>query len=100
MILSGAVGLKDKAATYDVLWAIESNPLFRKGDAEVSEKKEDKKDKGKLRQLIKAIHSAEPTKTNYIVLIIDFYDAPTTHLTLTPFNVEKIIVILIKPSII
>ena len=45
MILSGSVGLKDKAATYDVLWAIESNPLFRKGDAEVSEKKEDKKDK-------------------------------------------------------
>ena len=54
-------------------------------------KKESKKDKGKLKQLIKAIHSADPTKTKYIVLIIDFSDAPTTHLTLTPFNTEKII---------
>ena len=54
-------------------------------------KKQSKKDKGKLKQLIKAIHSADPTKTKYIVLIIDFYDAPTTHLTLTPFNTEKII---------
>ena len=35
-------------------------------------KKESKKDKGKLKQLIKAIHSADPTKSKYIVLIIDF----------------------------
>ena len=53
-------------------------------------KKEGKKvGKGKLKQLIKAVHSADPTKTKYIVLIIDFYDAPTTHLTLTPFNTDK-----------
>ena len=30
-------------------------------------KKESKKDKGKLRQLIKAIHSADPVKDKYIV---------------------------------
>ena len=35
-------------------------------------KKQSKKDKGKLKQLIKAIHSADPTKSKYIVLIIDF----------------------------
>ena len=48
-----------------------------KQDAKVKEigekiKKQSKKDKGKLKQLIKAIHSADPTKSKYIVLIIDF----------------------------
>ena len=40
---------------------------------EIGEKtmKESKKDKGKLKQLIKAIHIADPTKSKYIVLIID-----------------------------
>ena len=35
-------------------------------------KKEAKKDKGKLRQLIKAIHSADPVKDKYIVANVEF----------------------------
>ena len=54
-------------------------------------KKEAKKDKGKLRQLIKAIHSADPVKDKYIVANVEFYDGASKHFTITPFNKEKII---------
>ena len=54
-------------------------------------KKEAKKDKGKLRQLIKAIHSADPVKDKYVVANVEFYDGGSKHFTITPFNKEKII---------
>ena len=54
-------------------------------------KKEGKKEKGKLRQLIKAIHSADPMKDKYIVANVEFYDGGSKHFTITPFNKEKII---------
>ena len=54
-------------------------------------KKESKKDKGKLRQLIKAIHSADPVKDKYVVANVEFYDGGSKHFTITPFNKEKII---------
>ena len=54
-------------------------------------KKESKKDKGKLRQLIKAIHSADPMKDKYVVANVVFYDGGSKHFTITPFNKEKII---------
>ena len=54
-------------------------------------KKEAKKDKGKLRQLIKAIHSADPVKDKYIVANVEFYDGASKHFTITTFNKEKII---------
>ena len=54
-------------------------------------KKQSKKDKGKLKQLIKAIHSADPVKDKYIVANVEFYDGASKHFTITPFNKEKII---------
>ena len=54
-------------------------------------KKQSKKDKGKLKQLIKAIHSADPVKDKYIVANVEFYDGGSKHFTITPFNKEKII---------
>ena len=50
-----------------------------------------KKDKGKLGQLIKAIHGADPLKDKYVVANVEFYDGGSKHFTITPFNKEKII---------
>ena len=46
---------------------------------------------GKLKQLLKAIQSAEPTKTKYIVVTVEFYQDSTKLFTLTPFNKGDVI---------
>ena len=54
-------------------------------------KKSEQKQKGQLGQLIKAITNAEPTKSKYVVISVDFYDSPTKNFTVTPFNKGDII---------
>ena len=46
---------------------------------------------GKLKQLLKAIQSAEPTKEKYIVVTVEFYQDATKLFTLTPFNKSDVI---------
>ena len=46
---------------------------------------------GKLKQLLKAIQSAEPTKTKYIVVTVEFYQDSTKLFTLTPFNKNDVV---------
>ena len=68
----------------------------KKREAKVKEigkavKKSARKEKGKLGNLIKAIHNSDPVKDKYVVAIVDFYDGGSKHFTITPFNKEKVI---------
>ena len=54
-------------------------------------KKATRKDKGKLGELVAKIDESEPTREKYIVITVEFYDAPERHFIVTPFNKEKII---------
>ena len=54
-------------------------------------KKATRKDKGKLGELVEEIDKREPTREKYIVVTVEFYDAPVRHFIVTPFNKEKII---------
>ena len=56
-----------------------------------SVKKSTRKEKGKLGNLIKAIHNSNPVKDKYVVAVVEFYDGGSKHFTITPFNKEKII---------
>ena len=53
-------------------------------------KKATRKDKGKLGELVAEIDKSEPTREKYIVVTVEFYDAPLRHFIVTPFNKEKI----------
>ena len=46
---------------------------------------------GKLKGLLKAIQSAEPTKEKYIVVNVEFYKDPNKLFTITPFNEADVI---------
>ena len=50
-----------------------------------------KKDKGKLGEIVASIEKSKPTKEKYIVVTVDFYEAPIRHFIVTPFNKDKII---------
>ena len=50
-----------------------------------------KKDKGKLVEIVASIEKSKPTKDKYIVVTVDFYEAPIRHFIVTPFNKDKII---------
>ena len=44
-----------------------------------------------MKQLLKAIQSAEPTKSKYIVVTVEFYGDANKLFTLTPFNKPDVI---------